>query len=71
MRDELRVQVHLGKAEAVELWERLEHRFAEAEARAKALARRAKAAPVQEAADAVRHLIDEVRSGYQTLRELL
>jgi CBS domain-containing protein len=70
VRDELRVQVHLGKAEAVELWEGLEHRFAEAEARAKALARRAEA-PVQDVADAVRLLIDEVRSGYKTLRKLL
>lgn len=70
VRDELRVQAHLGKAEAVELWERLEHRFTEAEARAKALARRAEA-PVQDVADAVRLLIDEVRSGYKTLRKLL
>ena len=70
VRDELRVQVHLGKAEAVELWEGLEHRFTEAEARAKALARRAEA-PVQDVADAVRLLIDEVRSGYRTLRKLL
>jgi CBS domain-containing protein len=70
VRDELRVQVHLGKAEAVELWERLEHRFAEAEARAKALARQAEA-PVQDVADAVRLLIDEIRTGYRTLRDLL
>ena len=70
VRDELRVQAHLGKAEAVELWERLEHRFTEAEARAKALARQAEA-PVQGVADAVCLLIDEVRSGYRTLRDLL
>ena len=70
VRDELRVQVHLGKAEAQELWDKLEHRFADAESKAKVLARRAEA-PVQDVADAARLLIDEIRSGYRTLRGLL
>lgn len=70
VRDELRVQVHLGKAEAGELWDKLERRFAEAEARAKVLARRAEE-PVQDVAEALRLLIDEIRGGYQKLRDML
>jgi CBS-domain-containing membrane protein len=70
VRDELRVQIHLGKAEASELWEKLEHRFAEAESHARALATRAEE-PVHDVAEAVELLIDEIRSGYKRLRELI
>jgi CBS domain-containing protein len=70
VRDELRVQVHLGKAEAAELWEKLEHRFFEAEGHARALAQRAEE-PLHDVADAARLLIDEIRSGYRRLRKLL
>lgn len=70
VRDELRVQLHLGRAEAGELWERLEHRFAEAEAHARAMARRAEG-PLHEVADAARGLLDELRNGYRRLRGLL
>jgi hypothetical protein len=70
VRDELRVQLHLGKAEATELWENLEHRFAEAEGHARALARRAEA-PLSDVADAARLLVDELGNGYRRLRKLL
>lgn len=70
VRDELRVQVHLGKAEATALWEQLETRFAEAESHARALARRAEE-PMQDIAEAARLLVDEIRSGYRRLRDLL
>ena len=70
VRDELQLQVHLGRAEAKQLWEKLEHRFAEAEAHARAFARRAEE-PVHDVAEAARALVDEIRSGYQKLRELL
>jgi CBS domain-containing membrane protein len=70
VRDELRVQMHLGKAEAAELWERLEHRFAEAEGHVRALARRAEG-PLHDVAEAARGLIDELGSGYRRLRKLL
>jgi len=70
VRDELRVQVHLGKAEANDLWEQLERRFAEAEAHAKAFARRAEE-PVEDVVDAARLLVEEIRNGYQRLRALI
>ena len=70
VRDELRVQLHLGKAEATELWEKLEHRLADAETRVRTLATRAEE-PVQDVTDAARLLMDEIRSGYKKLRELL
>ncbi len=70
VRDELRVQLHLGKAEAKELWEDLEHRFADAEARAKGLARKAEE-PIHDVTEAARRLLDELRRGYDRLRELL
>lgn len=70
VRDELRVQVHLGRAEAKELWEKLEHRFGEAEGKVRTLARRAEE-PVQDVAEAAKLLLDEIRVGYRRLRELL
>jgi CBS domain-containing protein len=70
VRDELRLQIHLGKTEATDLWEKLERRFGEAEAQARALARRAEE-PVQGVAEAARSLVEEIRSGYRKLRELL
>jgi CBS domain-containing protein len=70
VRDELRVQLHLGRTEAQELWEKLEHRFAEAESHARAFARRAEE-PLHDVADAARLLIDEIGSGYRRLRHLL
>ena len=70
MRDELRLQVHLGKAEAQELWESLEHRFSEAEGKAKVMAQRAEE-PLADIGEAARLLLWEIRSGYHRLREIL
>lgn len=70
IRDELRVQIHLGKAEAIEQWEKLEGRFAEVEGHVRSLAKRAEE-PVQDIAEAARLLIEEIGTGYKRLRELL
>ena len=70
VRDELVVQLHLGKLEAQELWEKLERRFGEAESRVRALAQRVEE-PGRDVVDAARLQIDEIRSGYQRIRELL
>lgn len=70
IRDELRVQVHLGKAEATDLWEKLESRFNEAESHVRTLARQAEE-PMSDVAEAAKLLLEEVRSGYHRLRELL
>lgn len=73
-RDELRVQMHLAKADAKDEWEALEKKFkhflAEAEAESK---------PVREAVEdsakgvgtAMELAGDELKKGYQRLRELL
>jgi hypothetical protein len=70
VRDELRVQAHLAKAEAKELWDKLEHRFEQLEGKAKAKARAAEE-PLEDIGEAARLLADEIRSGYRRLRELL
>jgi CBS domain-containing protein len=67
VRDELRVKIHLGKKDAQDLWQHLEHRMSELEAHARRAAQRTEA-PLQELADASRHLMDELRRGYRDLR---
>lgn len=67
IRDELRVRVHLGKADAKDLWERLEKRFADLETHARRAAQRTEA-PLQELGEAAKHLAEELRSGYRELR---
>lgn len=69
IRDELKVQIHLGKVEAGDLWDKLEHRFGEAEDRVRHLARRAEE-PMGDVAEAARLLIDEIKAGYQKLRKI-
>lgn len=70
VRDELKVQVHLGRAEAKEQWEKLEKRFHRAEAEVKKLAQRAEE-PLHDVAEAAELLLEEIRNGYRRLRELL
>lgn len=70
VRDELRVQVHLGVADAKDLWDRLEHRFGELETKARRLAQRAEE-PLEEIGEAARLLSEEIRDGYRRLRKLL
>lgn len=70
LRDELRVQVHLGLADAKDQWERLEQRFGELEGRARRMAERAED-PLEEIGKAAQRLADELREGYRRLRELL
>jgi hypothetical protein len=73
-RDELRVQMHLAKADAKQEWEELEKKFnrflAEAEAESK---------PIREVVEdsakgvgtAMEMAGDELKTGYERLRELL
>lgn len=70
LRDELRVQVHLGVADAKDLWESLEHRFGELESRARRLARGAEE-PLEDIGEAAQLLLEEIRDGYRRLRKLL
>ncbi len=68
-RDELRVQAHLAKAEARDLWKDLEHKFQDAESKVKLVLREAEG-PAEDIADAAGQLLRELRDGYRRLRDL-
>ena len=69
-RDELKLKIHLGKAEARDEWEKLEKKLAEL---------KAKAAPYTEVASdtaknvgsALELAAEEIRKGYRRIRERL
>lgn len=69
-RDELRVRMHLGKAEAKDEWNRLEGRIAELRAR---LARAGSEADdvMEDVASAAKALGEEIRTGFDRLRRML
>lgn len=69
-RDELKVQVHLAKAEAQDLWEQLEDKYERVENHAKQIARDAEQ-PLHDVADAAKLLIEEIREGYKQIRAAL
>jgi CBS domain-containing protein len=69
-RDELRVQIHLARAEGKDLWDQLEHKFEEAEAKVKSVVRQAEG-PVHDVGDAAKLLLAEIRDGYRRIRETL
>lgn len=68
VRDELRVQIHLGRREARERWEELEERWEHLEGRLRELRRETRES-LEDVAGAARHLVDEIRRGYRRLRE--
>lgn len=70
IRDELRVQMHLARAEARDLFEELEHRWHELEARFEQVADEARR-PMQEAGEAARSLLAELKDGYRKIRDSL
>ena len=70
VRDELRVQIHLARAEAKERWEELEHKYREAEAKAR-LVKRESEKPIQDVGAALRNLLREIRDGYRQIRDVL
>ena len=69
-RDELRVQVHLGKADAKDRWEQLEKKFSVAEGKVRFIAREAQE-PLHDVRDAALQLLREIRSGYKHIRDAL
>ena len=70
MRDELRVQANLGKAELQDAWEGLEKRWSELEGKLEVIGEQARedAADVRQAAEL---LIGEIREGYTHLKTRL
>jgi hypothetical protein len=70
VRDELRLQIHLGGAEAREAWEKTEKDFRHLEGRLKVL-RAASRESVGEIAAATRLLMREIHASYERVHELL
>lgn len=70
VRDELRVQLHLGREEARERWEALEKRWHHLESRLKVV-REGSRESAEDVREAARMLVDEIRRGYKHVRELL
>jgi CBS domain-containing protein len=69
-RDELRVQVHLAKAEAQDHWHELEKKWQSLEQRATSIAREAHE-PMHEARNVAQDLAEELRRGYRRIRKSL
>ena len=70
LRDELRVQAGLGRAELREFWGDLERRWARLEGRLK-LAREGAREDSKNVREAVRLLAEELRESYEHLRQRL
>ena len=69
-RDELRLKLHLAKAEARDEFERLEKRWEHVRGRLAVLAKEAGAAS-KDVGEATRLVLDEIKAGYRRLRELV
>lgn len=69
-RDELRVQLELGKAEFREEWEELEHKFARLEGRLSGAAREARESS-EDVGAAFGVLADELGQAYRNIRARL
>jgi CBS domain-containing membrane protein len=67
MRDELRVQAHLGKAEMHGRWEALERTFETLESKAKRTSRAAEQ-PIRQIEQDLRKLAADLREGYRQIR---
>jgi uncharacterized protein YjbJ (UPF0337 family) len=69
-RDELRVQTHLGAADAKDAWARVEQKWEHLESRVKRLGEATHDA-ADEIEQATRLLIEEIREGYRKMRDAL
>jgi CBS domain-containing protein len=70
VRDELRVRIHLARADARDIWERTEHKVQEVEAKLKVVSRGAEE-PLHDVVEAARGLLREIREGYRRIRDAL
>ena len=70
VRDELRLQIQLGKAEAKELFQRTEHKLNQVESTLKQVASET-GKPLREIGQSTRDLLHEVRVGFGRVKELL
>jgi len=69
-RDDLRVRLHLGRAEVRDRWEKLEKKWQHAEAKLKVLREQA-AESGKDVGEAARLLLDELKEGVDQLRKLI
>ncbi len=70
VRDEVRVQMHLAKADAKDEYERLEHEWEHVRAKLGVLGEEAGKAAA-DVGSALRLAVDELRHGYERVRQLL
>jgi uncharacterized protein with HEPN domain len=70
MRDELKLQLHLGKADAKEAFENVEKRWQHLEAKLKLLREESKG-DLAQIGEAAKLLTQEIRDGYRHLKKLL
>ncbi len=70
LRDELRVQMELGRAEARERWERLEKDWQQLDGKLRLL-RNESRDELEEIREAARLLLQRIQEGYHHLRSLL
>lgn len=70
LRDELRVRIHLAKAEARDRWEELEKDWERVEGKIKVIGEEAQES-AKEVGEATGNLIDELRDAYRRLRDLV
>lgn len=69
-RDELRLKVHLGKADAKDEWNELEEKWEGLKARLKAAGGEAGEAK-EDVSEAMKGLMDEIKKGYGRIRDKL
>jgi len=70
VRDELKVRIHLAKADAKDRWDQLDHQFRRLEAKGHQIAQ-ASEEPLRDLRDAAHLLVDEIREGYRRIRDAL
>lgn len=70
VRDEIRVQLHLAKAEARDRWEELEGRFHEVEGRVRRVLQEAEQ-PAEEIGETLRAVFEDLRDGYRRVKDSL
>lgn len=70
LRDEVRLQVHLGKADAREAWDEVEKRWHQLEARLRVV-REGSREDLGEIREAAKLLAEQIRDGYRHVKSLL
>ena len=70
VRDEIKLQIHLGQSEAKERWAKLEKQWEHLEGRAHVVAEASRDS-LDDIEAAAKQLAEEIRDGYRSLKKLL